>query len=128
MHLLALGMFVFELNSLAPDELQRRTDWQHARSARVGARDAVQFTGVGEESIGLSGAVYTEIADGRVSLDQLRQMAGDGEALPLLDGAGTVYGDYVILSIDERQAALMADGTPRRIDFRIELLRVDDQA
>lgn len=127
MHLFALGMFVFELSSLAFDELQRRTDWQHARSARVGARDAVQFVGPGEETIGLSGAVYAEIADGRVSIDQLRELAGAGETLPLLDGGGTIYGDFVILSINERHAALMADGTPRRIDFAIELLRVDDQ-
>jgi phage protein U len=125
---MALGMFLFEIGTLPYDEMQRKTDWQHARSARVGARDATQFTGPGDETISLSGAVYAEIADGRVSLDDLRSMADDGEALPLVDGSGTVYGNFVITAIDERHAFLMADGRARRIDFGIDLLRVDDPA
>lgn len=126
MHLMALGMFIFALPTLAHDELQRKTDWQHARSQRVGARDATQFLGVGDETVNLSGSVYAEITDGRVSLDDLREMANDGEPLPLVDGTGTVFGNYIITAIDERHAALMADGRPRRIDFAIDLLRVDD--
>jgi hypothetical protein len=50
----------------------------------------VQFLGAGDEKISLSGSVYAEITDGRVSLDQLREMADQGEALPLLDGSGLV--------------------------------------
>jgi uncharacterized protein len=126
MHLMALGMFIFALPTLAHDELQRKTDWQHARSQRVGARDATQFLGVGDETVNLSGSVYAEITNGRVSLDDLREMANDGEPLPLVDGTGTVFGNYIITAIDERHAALMADGRPRRIDFAIDLLRVDD--
>ncbi|WP_375194769.1 phage tail protein [Sphingobium sp.] len=128
MHLMALGMFLFEIGTLAYDEMQRKTDWQHARAPRVGARDATQFTGPGDETISLSGAVYAEIADGHVSLDDLRTMADDGEALPLVDGTGTVYGNFVITALDERHAFLMSDGRARRIDFGIDLLRVDDPA
>jgi len=128
MHLMALGMFLFEIGTLPYDELQRKTDWRHARSTRVGARDAVQFVGPGDETISLSGSVYAEIADGRVSLDELREMAGAGDALPLVDGSGTVFGTFVIEAIDERHAYLMNDGRARRIDFGIDLLRVDDVA
>lgn len=128
MQLLALGLFVFEISTLAHQELQRKTDWRYARSPRIGARDALQFLGPGDETVSLSGAVYAEIADGRVSLDQLREMASAGEALPLVDGRGEVFGNFVIEAIDERHAALMADGRPRRIDFGIDLLRVDDPA
>jgi phage protein U len=88
----------------------------------------VQFLGAGDEKISLSGSVYAEITDGRVSLDQLREMADQGEALPLLDGSGLVFGSFVIEAIDERHAGLMADGRPLRIDFAIDLLRVDDPA
>ncbi|WBQ15965.1 phage tail protein [Sphingobium yanoikuyae] len=125
--LMALGMFIFDLPTLAHDELQRRASWRHARSPRVGARDATQFVGPGEETVSLSGAVYAEITDGRVSIDDLRTMAASGEAWPLLDGTGTVFGDYVIEAIDERHAYLMTDGRAQRIDFAIDLLRVDDQ-
>ncbi|RSU55832.1 oxidoreductase [Sphingobium yanoikuyae] len=124
---MALGMFIFDLPTLAHDELQRRASWRHARSPRVGARDATQFVGPGEETVSLSGAVYAEITDGRVSIDDLRTMAASGEAWPLLDGTGTVFGDYVIEAIDERHAYLMTDGRAQRIDFAIDLLRVDDQ-
>lgn len=128
MHLMALGMFLFEMGTLPFEELQRKTDWRHARAGRVGARDATQFVGVGDETVSLSGAVYTELTNGRVSLDDLRAMGDEGEALPLLDGAGTVYGNFVITALDERHAYLMSDGTPRRIDFGLDLLRVDDTA
>lgn len=128
MHLMALGMFLFALSTLGFDELQRKTDWRHARAPRIGARDATQFVGLGDETISLSGSTFTELTDGRVSLDDLRAMADTGEAFPLLDGTGLVWGSYVITAIDERHAALMADGTPRRIDFGIDLLRVDSPA
>jgi len=128
MQLLALGMFVFELATLGPDELQRKTDWNYARAPRLGARDAVQFLGVGTEKVSLSGTVYTEISNGAVSLDQLREMGDAGEALPLVDGRGNVFGNYIMEGLDERHTWLMADGTPRRIDFAIDLLRVDDKS
>lgn len=128
MQLFALGMFVFELASLAPDELQRKTDWRFARAPRLGTRDAFQFLGPGDEKISFSGSVYTEIADGPVSLDALRELASTGEVLPLLDGRGTIYGDFIIEAIDERRVAFMGDGYPRRIDFGIDLTRVDEPA
>ncbi|CAM8673042.1 phage tail protein [Sphingobium sp.] len=128
MMLMALGMFIFEIPTLAHDEMQRKAQWVHAKSGRVGARDATQFVGLGAETISLSGAVYTEIADGSLSIDQLRAMADEGDAYPLLDGTGLVFGDFVIEAIDERHAAIMADGRARRIDFAIDLLRVDDPA
>lgn len=126
--LMALGMFIFEIPSLAHDEMQRKAQWVHARSGRVGARDATQYVGPGAETVSLSGAVYSEITDGAVCIDQLRAMADEGDAYPLLDGTGLVFGNYVIEAIDERHAAIMADGRARRIDFAIDLLRVDDPA
>lgn len=122
----ALGMFVFELATLAFDELQRRSDWHHPAAERAGARAASQYTGPGSDRIILPGSVYLEIADGRVSLDQLRQTADTGEAQALVDGSGTVWGSFTIISLDERHTAFLPDGTPRRIDFSIELMRVDD--
>lgn len=128
MHLMALGMFLFQISTLSYDELQRKTDWRFARSPRVGTRDGVQFLGPGDEKVSLSGAVYAEITDGRVSIDELRDMADAGEALPLVDGAGTVFGTFVIEAINERHVSMMTDSRPLRIDFGIDLARVDDPA
>ncbi|RSV12300.1 oxidoreductase [Sphingomonas sp. ABOLF] len=123
--LMALGMFPFDLPLLAYDELQRRTDWRHARNPRVGARDATQFTGPGDDTITLSGTAYAELCDGRASLDELRRMADAGEARSLVDGAGYIYGAFVITALDEKHKAILPDGTPLRIDFSLDLLRVD---
>ncbi|UXC90116.1 phage tail protein [Sphingobium sp. RSMS] len=128
MHLMALGMFLFQIPTLAYDELQRKTDWRFAMASRVGTRDAAQFLGVGDETVSLSGSVYAEISDGRVSLDTLREMGNAGEALPLVGGDGTVFGNFIIRSLDERHTVLMADGRALRIDFGIDLWRVDDPA
>lgn len=123
--LLGLGMFIFGLDTLAFDELQRRTSYRHATTPRIGARDAAQFTGVGEETMAINGSVFHEIADGRVSLDELRRMAASGDAWSLVDGLGYVYGAFVITGLDERSKAFFPNGAPRQIDFAIDLLRVD---
>ncbi|HEY0624659.1 phage tail protein [Sphingomonas sp.] len=127
MILMSLGMFAFHVSTLAHDELQRRADWRHERSKRIGARDAFQFVGPGDESVTISGSSYAELSDGRASIDELREMAGSGEYWPLVDGAGRVFGDFAITALDERHKHLFDDGTPRRIDFALDLVRVDSE-
>ena len=124
--MLSLGMFVFAIPTLAYEEMRRRADYRHARSARIGARDATQFVGPGDETISLSGAAFAELSDGQASLDQLRDMGASGDAWPLVDGTGRVYGAFVIEGIDEGQSHFLPDGTARKIEFSISLLRVDE--
>ncbi|MFT9180355.1 MAG: phage tail protein [Zymomonas mobilis] len=64
--LFALGMFIFELSSLAPENLDRTTTWEFGSNKRLGAREALQFTGLGE-TVSLSGTVYAEIANALAS-------------------------------------------------------------
>lgn len=123
--LLALGLFVFSMDSLPFSELQRRTDWRHAKNERHGARPASQFLGPGEDKVTLSGALVPEIAGSYSSLNRLREMAGSGDAWPLVDGAGTVLGTFRIIAVDERQSAHVAGGFARKIEFGIDLERVD---
>nr|WP_317892050.1 phage tail protein [uncultured Sphingomonas sp.] len=125
--LMSLGLFPFSLDTLAHEDLTRRTAWRHAASQRIGRRDATQFVGPGEETVSIGGTAYAELTDGRLSLDQLRDMADSGDAWPLVDGAGMIFGAFVIQTLDERHKALFADGTPRAIDFQLELLRVDSE-
>ncbi|MNL71304.1 Phage P2 GpU [compost metagenome] len=60
------------------------------------------------------------------ALDDLRELADQGEAWPLVDGAGYVYGVFVITDLDETQRAIFADGVPRVSDFTLSLKRMDD--
>lgn len=44
----------------------------------MGARDATQFVGIGEESVSIAGTAYAEMSDGEASIDELRAMADTG--------------------------------------------------
>lgn len=124
MHLAALGLFIFEFATWPFEELSRRSDWGHAAAARVGARDALQFTGPGDETISIQGKLAPEVAGSFASIDTLRAMADEGDEYQFVLGTGEVWGGFVIVGIDERRKAMLADGTPRLIDFTLDLKRV----
>jgi Phage protein U len=124
--LMSLDQFVFGLDTAAYQELQRRTSWKHPTTSRVGGRNARQFTGDGDDTITLSGLLAPDQFGKLESLAELRKMGSAGDAYVLVDGAGRVYGAFVIEGMNEGQTLHMKDGTPRRIDFSIDLTRVDD--
>lgn len=124
--MMSLGTFVFSLATAAYQQLQRQMSWRHPTSERVGARAARQYVGPGEETIDLSGVIHAELAEDLLTLDVLRELAAEGRPLALVEGNGTVYGAYVILSINEGRTEFFSDGTPRRIEFQLQLGRADD--
>ncbi|MCP1116932.1 phage tail protein [Robbsia andropogonis] len=126
--LMSLDQFVFSLTTAPFQELQRQRNWKHRTSPRIGARDASQFTGPGDDTITLTGLIAPETIGSSASLDRLARMADDGDAYVLVDGLGNVYGAYVIESLNETQTYHTKEGIPRRIDFTLTLKRVDDRA
>ena len=124
--MLALGMFVFSLSTLAYQELQRQTEWRHPSSSRVGAAPARQFIGRGDDSITLPGIIFPELAGTTLSLDALRLLANTGKAWPMIEGTGRIYGLWVIESLSETKTVFFRDGTARRIEFTLSLKRIDD--
>ena len=124
--MLALGMFVFSLSTLAYQELQRQTEWRHPSSSRIGAAPARQFIGRGDDSITLPGILFPELAGTTLSLDALRLMANTGKAWPMVEGSGRIYGLWVIESLSETRTLFFRDGTPRRIEFSLSLKRIDE--
>lgn len=124
--MMGLGMFVFSLPTLAYQELQRQTAWRHPSNSRVRARPGRQFLGPGDDTMTLQGLLLPELMGSRQSLRELRQMADDGQAYPLVNGAGEVFGAWVIESLSETGSMFVNDGRPRRIEFALQLARVDD--
>jgi len=124
--LMALGQFVFQLSTLAYHELQRSTEWRHPGNSRVGARDALQFTGPGDDTITVSGTLVPELAGTLDSLRQIRAMADAGDAYALVDGTGRVLGAWVITSLSETGSAFVEGGVARKTDFTLTLKRADD--
>lgn len=124
--MMSIGQFVFSLTTLAYQDLQRQTSWRHAANSRVGARPARQFLGPGDDTITLSGMVAMEFSNGIASLEEIRTMADTGKAWPLVDGAGYVYGQWVVEGLNTTNTLFLANGVPRRVEFQISLTRVDD--
>lgn len=124
--MLTLGLFVFQLQTVPYQSLQRNVDYRWPSNSRVGQRPALQFLGVNEEKITLSGVLMPEITGGRISLLALHLMADEGKAWPLLEGTGTIYGMFVVNSISETHTEFFSDGSARSIEFSLTLTRVDE--
>ena len=70
--------------------------------------------------------------DAAVTPERLRQAVvlavGDtGAAYALVNGAGEVFGAWVIESVEETGTLFIREGLPRRIEFTLQLARVDDR-
>jgi phage protein U len=127
--MMSLDQFVFSLTTVPYKELQRQRTWKHRTNSRVGARDASQFTGAGDDLITLSGMIAPDNSIGSIaSIDALARMGDDGEAYVLVDGIGNVYGAFVIEGLEETATFHTKEGIPRKIEFNLKLKRVDDSA
>ncbi|EKY3119545.1 phage tail protein [Cronobacter turicensis] len=124
--MMTLGLFVFMLKTVPYQELQLQKQWRHASNSRIGKRPSLQFLGPDTDTITLSGALMPAITGGRISLLALEQMAETGKGWPLIGGEGTIYGMFVIESINTTKSEFFRDGAARKIDFTITLKRIDE--
>lgn len=125
--MMTLGFFVFSRLTVPYQTSQHDMVWRHPTNSRVGARPSAQFLGVGDETLMLSGVLMPEITGGELSLEALRKMADTGKAYPLIEGRGTVTGFFVIEKISKGRSEFFSDGAARKIEFTIELKRVDEK-
>lgn len=121
--LMTLGGFQFALNTAAHETLQRDTAYRWEKQDRLNREPAMQFIGAGEDKITLAGVIYPHFRGGLGQLNTMREMAGEGEPLQLVDGLGNVLGPYCIARVTEGQTTYVGPGIPRRVDFSLELVR-----
>ena len=122
--MMALGAFYFEISTAAYDDLQRRTEYRWPTQDRIGVAPARQWVGKGDDTITLSGKIYPHFVlsrSGNEQVSRMREVASTGQPLRMVDGAGRVWGMYVITSITEGQSTFFSDGRPRCIEFTVEL-------
>ncbi|MDE8034632.1 phage tail protein [Actinobacillus equuli subsp. haemolyticus] len=124
--MMALGYFVFSLKTIAPQDISRDMSWNHVANNVVGTMPKFQFTGKADETIKFNATLYPEVTGGTLSLTTLELMAEQGNPYPLISGSTfVVLGWFVITKISEQKSVFFADGTPLRIDFTLELQRID---
>ncbi len=125
--MIALGSFVFSINTAAYQTLTHSTRYRWQSQERLLRRPAQQFLGIGEETISLDGVIYPEFFEaGLAQITDMRTLAAQGEALDMIDGYGNVLGVYVIDSIEETQNLIVAHGIPLKQTFRMSLKRYGD--
>lgn len=123
--LMMLGSFQFSIETAAYQELQRVTEYRWAKVERARAAPARQFTGVGDDSIDLSGVVHPHWKGGVGQIDAMRALAGLGKpqrmvSMPAI-GTGADLGLWCIERIEETQARILEGGVPARQQFRMRL-------
>ena len=62
----------------------------------------------------------------KLVIPDLIAMADAGKAYALVGGTGVVFGAWVIQRVQETGSVFIAEGIARRVDFTLELARVDD--
>lgn len=124
--MMALGLFVFSLDTAPYQEFQRQVGWRHPSNNRVGRRPAHQYAGPDDETITLSGRLMPELTGGEWTLAVLELMGDTGSAYTLIEGTGRYYGQFVIESLDTKRTYFFQDGAARVADFTLKLTRIDD--
>ena len=119
--MMALGDFRFEVGTAAYQQLTRSQSYRWEKQDRIGRLPAMQFTGADLQAVDIKGVIYPAFRGGLGQVQAMRDMAGKGEPLDLVDGTGKVWGLYVILDVAEDQSVFLDDGRPRKIDFTLKL-------
>lgn len=125
--MLALGDYRFSVDTAAYQSLQQSQSWGWVEQARVGSQPLLQLTGKALRSITMTGTIFPEYKGGFGQVSLMRKEADKGKPLTLLsmsetvDASGLIVGDFVIVSVSETHRAFRKDGSPRAIEFSIEL-------
>lgn len=125
MPMMMVGSYIFSLNTAAYQELSRSTEYRWPAIERNGQDDALQYSGPGEDTATLEGVVYPQFRGGGAQVNILRALAAKGLPQTVIDGAGNVYGRWVIERITERQSTFSAFGQPMKQEFSVALRRYD---
>lgn len=126
--MMQLGFFQFSLDNAAYQRLSRSTEYRWAGQPRLGTNDALQFTGLGADTIEFEGVIYPHFRGGLKQLDKMRNQASIGVPLSLVSGLGKVLGLWVVEAISEGQEVFAAQGVPHRQDFTMRITRYDGGA
>lgn len=118
---MTLGDFQFRLSTAAYQKLKRETEYRWKKQERLATTPAWQYVGPGTDKINLEGVIYPHFRGGLGQINSMREMAGEGEPLSLIDGQGNVLGRYCITKIEETQSDLVLNGLPRKQVFKLEL-------
>jgi phage protein U len=121
--MMALGGYRFSLDTATYQELRRRNAYRWQAQDRLQRMPAQQFLGPGGETLDLKGVIYPHYRGGFGQIDAMREQAGMGVPLLLVDGLGIIWGQWVVLQVDETRSLPFDNGQPRKLEFQLSLAR-----
>lgn len=119
--MMGLGAFRFSVNTAAYQQLERTDEYRWQSQERIGRAPAMQFLGPGHTTIRLSGTIYPQFKGGIRQIDAMRAQAGIGAPHFLASAVGRIFGQFVIMSVEEVQTIFLPNGAPRKLEFSLEL-------
>lgn len=121
--MMMLGPFMFAMDTAAYERWQRSAEYRWAKQEHPGRRPTLQFTGPGDESVELEGTIFPEFRGGANQVSAMRELAGLGKPMLLVDGLGIFHDLWVITRVEETLTILRGDGNAKQIQFRLSLQR-----
>jgi len=119
--MMALGPFRFGLDTAAYQTLTRSSEYRWESQERIGRHPAMQFIGEGHTTITLDGIILPLFRGGLSQIDRMRTMAEQGTPHFFVSDRGKVFGRFVILTVEETQTIFLPNGSPRKIEFALQL-------
>lgn len=123
--LVQLGSFLFSLDSLPYNEIERISRYTFAHHEVIGNVRKLQGTGVENDTLRLTGTHYAELSMlvgvNANPFDELREIAETLEPQLLTSADGLSHGYWVIIDINQKGSYYNQQGA-QRTDFNIQLL------
>jgi phage protein U len=105
----------------------KRTEANYAEHARIDGKPRLQKIGDNLDTIRFDMQLHASFSNIEDDLAALRTAQRNGDVLPFVDGKGTLFGTFVIMTIDEMQSQTYKDGTPFLVNLSIELKEYADE-
>ena len=120
--LVRLGNFTFAVSSLAYQNLTKNFNWRWDTINVINDRQAVQYSGEGDETMSLQGVAYP-VHNTLTPQTSLLAEANRKEPLIMVSATGDVLGKYVIESVNFTETNFHVSGLPHHVDFTISIRR-----
>ena len=110
---------------LGPREHDRQEDGCYTSVTCLPKRDGLlllqQYLEIGKDEVSLNGMIYPEYRGELGQLDRMCEEAEAGAPLLMTDSTGRMWGRWVIQRVEEAQRFFSVSGTPRKVEFRLQL-------
>lgn len=120
------GTVEFSVSSGTFTEFSRATRWHVDVPEPIGVLGIPVGRGTASDEITLRGVSFPGFSGKRDSVQRLRDLADTGKSYLLVDGEGTLYGFWIISTVNERKQGFTPTGVERKAEWDLTLIADPD--